>query len=69
MSRRSDIGHCVTEMLVSGVTQNIILYLISQEGKLAGIMGVIVIQDLGLSGTCDRKLCLLHSQCGGPLAG
>lgn len=60
---------CVTEMLVCGVTQNIILYLISQEGKLTGIMGVIVIQDLSLSGTCDGELCLLHGQRAGPLAG
>lgn len=45
------------------------LYLISQEGKLAGIVGIVVIQDLGLPGACDGELCLLHGQCAGPLTG
>ena len=44
-------------------------YLIGQQGELAGIVGVIVIQDLGLSSACDRELRLLHSQGAGPLAG
>lgn len=69
MCRRSDIVPSVMEMLVCGVTQNTLLYLISQEGKLAGIVGFVVIQDLGLSGACDRELCLPHSQRAGPLAG
>lgn len=67
--RMSDIVPCVMEILVCGVNQNILLYLISQQGKLAGIVGIIVIQDLGLPGACDRKLCLLHSQRAGPLTG
>lgn len=69
MSRMSDIVPCVMEILVCGVNQNILLYLISQQGKLAGIVGIIVIQDLGLPGACDRELCLLHSQRAGPLTG
>lgn len=69
MCGRSDTVPNVTEMLVCGVTQNIPLYLISQEGKLAGIVGFVVIQDLGLSGACDRELRLPHSQRAGPLAG
>lgn len=47
----------------------VLLYLIGQKGKFASIVGIIVIQDLGLSGACDRQLHLLHSQSAGPLAG
>lgn len=36
--------------------------LISQEGELAGIMGIVVVQDLGLPGARDRQLYLLYSQ-------
>lgn len=45
------------------------LYLISQQGKFTSIVGVIVIQDLGLPGACARKLWLLHGQCTRPVAG
>jgi len=68
MSIQSGMIPCVTEML-KWVNVNILLYLISQKGKLTCIMGIIVIQDLCLSSACDRKLCLLHSKCGGSLTG
>lgn len=56
------------QTLACGVKQNILLHLISQQGKLAGIVCVVVIQDLGLPGACDRELHLLHTQSAGPLA-